>query len=301
MVWRSAVIGSRVVYTAASLLHYYRPVRTLGAKAKDDVMPYPGMKKYLLDLKVVKNTRLHPDYCLLKLTAGTVLPEMVAGQFAEVRVDGSPETFLRRPVSIHYVDKAANELWLLIRLVGRGTRRLAEYRAGETINLILPLGNGFSIPQASVRSRLLLIGGGAGVAPLLYLGETLRYVGFTPVFLLGARSKDDIMQLDDFRQRGEVYITTEDGSWGEKGFVTNHSVLQNERFNHIYACGPKPMMMAVAKYAASVGASCEVSLENTMACGIGACLCCVERTKEGHVCVCTEGPVFNINRLTWLS
>ncbi|MDR0843884.1 MAG: dihydroorotate dehydrogenase electron transfer subunit [Tannerella sp.] len=258
------------------------------------------MKKYLLDMKVVENERLHRDYSLLKLTADTALPEMRPGQFAEVRVEGSPETYLRRPISIHYVDRPKNELWLLIRLAGKGTLRMAEYRAGETVNLLLPLGNGFSIPpQDDAPSKLLLIGGGVGTAPLLYLGEALKSKEFAPQFLLGARSKEDVLQLEAFRQRGAVHVTTEDGSLGEKGFVTQHSILREERFDRIYTCGPKPMMVAVAKYAAQEGIACEVSLENTMACGIGACLCCVERTKEGHVCVCTEGPVFNINQLNW--
>lgn len=254
----------------------------------------------MLDLKVAENTLLHPDYCLLKLTADQDLPEMMPGQFVEVRVDGSPDTFLRRPISINYVDRDKNALWLLIRRIGEGTRRMATYRVGEVMNLILPLGTGFSIPQNQT-TRCLLVGGGVGTAPLLYLGEVLNRHGFAPEFLLGARSAEDLMQLNEFRQRGPVHITTEDGSMGEKGFVTNHSVLQGASFGQIYTCGPKPMMMAVARYAASTGTTCEVSLENTMACGIGACLCCVENTKEGHVCVCTEGPVFNINRLTWLS
>jgi dihydroorotate dehydrogenase electron transfer subunit len=136
---------------------------------------------------------------------------------------------------------------------------------------------------------------------LLFFGDELKRAGFKPVFLLGARSKEDLVQLPDFRQRGTVHITTEDGSMGEKGYVTDHSILRDEMFDRIYTCGPKPMMVAVAKYAASKGIFCEVSLENTMACGIGACLCCVEKTTEGHKCVCTEGPVFNINQLTWLS
>jgi dihydroorotate dehydrogenase electron transfer subunit len=126
-------------------------------------------------------------------------------------------------------------------------------------------------------------------------------MGCKPVFLLGARSRDDLLQLDDFRRQGDVYITTEDGSLGEQGYVTQHTVLSSRRFDQICTCGPKPMMMAVAQYAAARGIACEVSLENTMACGIGACLCCVEKTIEGHVCVCTEGPVFNINQLTWLN
>ena len=258
------------------------------------------MKKYILDLKVVENMQLHPGYCLLKLTAETTLPEMMPGQFVEVRVDGSPETFLRRPISINYVDRIKNEIWLLIQIIGEGTRRMSTYSVGDMVNLILPLGKGFSLP-AKAQARCLLIGGGVGTAPLLYMGEILRQNGFAPEFLLGARSKVDLMQLNDFKQYGEVHITTEDGSMGEKGFVTDHSILQSEPFDQIYTCGPKPMMVAVAQYATKTGIACEVSLENTMACGIGACLCCVENTKEGHVCVCTEGPVFNINQLTWLN
>ena len=256
------------------------------------------MKKYIMDLKVVENKRLHPNYCLLKLTSDKTLPETVPGQFVQVRVDGSPNTFLRRPVSINYVHKKANELWLLIQLVGEGTRRLSAYEAGETLNVILPLGNGFSVPLSS-GAKPLLTGGGVGTAPLLYLGEMLKSIGFAPEFLLGARSKADLMQPDDFGKIGKVYVTTEDGSMGEKGFVTHHSILREKNWDIIYACGPKPMMLAVAKYAKTTGTACEVSLENTMACGIGACLCCVEQTVKGNVCVCTEGPVFNINQLTW--
>jgi len=288
------------------------------------------MKKYLMDLKVVENILLHPKYCFLKLTAEKTLPEMVPGQFVQVRVDCSPQTFLRRPISINYVDKRANELWLLVQLIGEGTRRMAEYRPGEIMNIMLPLGNGFSIPQngcfsgnstavgnaflsdspsylsAKASSQAsnssffpLLIGGGVGTAPMLYLGETLKSIGFEPEFLLGARSKEDIMQLDEFEKIGAVHITTEDGSTGEKGFVTNHSILTQKKADRIYTCGPKPMMVEVAKYAKASGITCEVSLENMMACGIGACLCCVENTVKGNVCVCTEGPVFNINQLTW--
>lgn len=257
------------------------------------------MKKYVMDLKVVENVRLHPKYCLLKLTADKALPEMVPGQFVQVRVDGSSQTFLRRPISVHYVDKQANELWLLIQLVGEGTKRMAEYQSGDIMNVMLPLGNGFSVPQLPVDASVLLVGGGVGTAPMLYLGEMLKSLGFAPDFLLGARTKNDVMQLADFEKIGPVHITTEDGSMGTKGFVTNHPILDEKKYEQIYTCGPKPMMVAVAKYAKANGISCDVSLENMMACGIGACLCCVEQTVKGNVCVCTEGPVFNINQLTW--
>ena len=259
------------------------------------------MKKYELDLQVRDIIYLNASYFLLKLTSGERLPAMQPGQFVEVRVDGSSSTFLRRPVSINFVDADADELWLLIQVVGEGTRRLATCRVGEMVNLLMPLGNGFTIPCISNGLRLLLIGGGVGVAPLLYLGDVLQRAGFKPEFLLGARSEQDVMQLSDFRQRGIVHVTTEDGTMGEKGFVTDHSVLGDSAFDHIYTCGPKPMMVAVARYAQSRNIPCEASLENLMACGIGACLCCVEMTKEGHQCVCTDGPVFNINQLTWLS
>lgn len=260
------------------------------------------MKKYMLDMKVVDNCRLHKNYCLLKLTSDNILPGMMPGQFVQVRVDNSPKTFLRRPISINYVDRENNQLWLLIQLVGEGTRKLAEANKGDIINLMLPLGNGFTIPKDNKDQKLLLVGGGVGTAPMLYLGAYLKGLGFKPCFLLGARSKNDLLQLDRFEELGQTFMTTEDGSLGEKGFVTNHSILKDVRFDHIYTCGPKPMMMAVAKFASANSISCEVSLENTMACGIGACLCCVEKLKdEHHVCVCTEGPVFNINKLSWLN
>lgn len=258
------------------------------------------MKKQILDLKVTENNRLHSNYVLLKLTTptGSPLPEMNPGQFVEIRVDGSPTTFLRRPISINYVDPIANELWLLIQLVGDGTRKLAQLAAGDTLNLVLPLGNTFTIPE-NKKEKVCLIGGGVGTAPMLYLGAKLKENGFDVTFLLGARAAQDLLQLEQFSAIGEVYTTTEDGSHGEKGYVTQHSVLKSNHFDRIYTCGPKMMMMAVASYAMKHEIECEVSLENTMACGIGVCLCCVEKTTQGHVCVCTEGPVFNIKKLTW--
>lgn len=256
------------------------------------------MKKYILDLTVRENVRLHEHYALLKLTSPTPLPAMHPGQFAEIRVDQSPTTFLRRPISINFVDRSNNEVWFLIQLVGDGTKQLGKAKKGDVINVIMPLGNGFTMPQAP-SDTLLLVGGGVGTAPLLYLGEQLLKAGSKPTFLLGARSSKDLLQLEQFADYGEVYATTEDGSYGEKGYVTQHSLLNKMKFTHIYTCGPKPMMMAVAKYAKKEGIECEVSLENTMACGVGACLCCVENTTEGHLCVCKEGPVFNINKLLW--
>ena len=258
------------------------------------------LKKYVLDLRVTAVERLHERYVLLRLTHDEPLPEIHPGQFVEVRVDGSPQTFLRRPISVNFVDRDNNELWLLVATVGEGTRHLATLQPRSILNCMLPLGNGFTLPTVEgSASRILLIGGGVGVAPLLYQGATLQAMGLTPTFLLGARTAQDLLMLDTFRRYGRVFITTEDGSEGEQGFVTQHSLLANEQFDLIQTCGPTPMMKAVARFASQHNVDCEVSLENLMACGLGACLCCVEKTTEGNLCVCKEGPVFNIKRLLW--
>lgn len=271
-----------------------------------------NMKKYVIDLTVKAVDKISPKHVLLRLTDDQPLPDMVAGQFVEVRVDDAPNTFLRRPVSINFVDRAANELWLMVAMVGDGTRRLGLLQPGQTLNCVLPLGNGFTLPAAnganndaagnvakgSQRSSWLLIGGGVGVAPLLYLGATLQQQAVDVTFLLGGRTAQDLLELDLFSRYGRVCITTEDGSAGEQGFVTNHSVL-GEHFDRIATCGPTPMMKAVARYARERPIDCEASLENLMACGLGACLCCVEKTTEGNLCVCKDGPVFDTRRLLW--
>ena len=256
------------------------------------------MKKFILDLTVNSVEALSDKHVLIKLTDDKPLPEMLPGQFVEVRVDNSPSTFLRRPISINNVDYDRNELWLLVAAVGDGTRQLQKLQKGDRLNCMLPLGNSFTMPTDSTQ-KVLLVGGGVGVAPLLYFGKRIKAMGGEPTFLLGARSAKDVLERELFEHVGRVLITTEDGSEGEKGFVTNHSILAQEHFDRISTCGPKPMMMAVAHYAFKNDIECEVSLENKMACGVGACLCCVEKTVEGNKCVCKEGPVMNIKKLTW--
>ena len=255
------------------------------------------MKKYILDLKVRSVEQIHQRYVLIKLTDEKPLPDMLPGQFVEVRVDGSTSTFLRRPISINFVDREKNELWLLVATVGDGTKQMAKLQPGDTLNCVLPLGNGFT--PAKQGEKVLLVGGGVGVAPLLYMGAEMKCQGIEPTFLLGARTANDLLMLPVFNMYGRAYVTTEDGSTGEKGFVTNHSILTKERFDRISTCGPTPMMKAVARYARQNNVDCEVSLENLMACGLGACLCCVEKTTEGNLCVCKDGPVFNIKKLLW--
>lgn len=252
------------------------------------------MMKKIIDFTVQENRRLNDNNFLLVLHSPE-LPEIQAGQFVNVKVEGSPSTFLRRPISVHDVNPVKGLLYLLVKIAGDGTAKLSELKAGDWLNIILPLGNWFTQP---LNGRCLLIGGGVGIAPLLHLSKELKAKGMSPVVLIGTRSTKDIILKEEFEKYATVYYTTEDGSYGEKGYPTQHSVM-SEPFDHIFCCGPEPMMKAVARYAYAKNIDCEVSLENMMACGIGACLCCVNDTKEGHKCVCTEGPVFNINDLKW--
>ena len=256
------------------------------------------MKKFVDDFKVLKNLRLNADNYVLTLRPPFDLPELIPGQFVEALVENSPHTFLRRPFSIHDVDYDANTISLLIKRVGEGTRYLAYLEPGDFLNLIMPLGKGFTTPE---NKEVLLVGGGCGVAPLLFLARWLRDAGCHPVILYGARTKDDILEVSEFKRYGKVLIITEDGSMGEQGLITRHTIFRQKNFAYgwICACGPEPMLKAVATMVEAKNVDCEVSLENTMACGIGACLCCVVDSRRGNVCVCTEGPVFNTKELKW--
>lgn len=257
--------------------------------------------KQQLDFIITSNEALNEQTSLLKVSPvnGEPLQKLYPGQFVQILIKDTSALFLRRPISINYIDEDRNEIWLLVQSVGKGTKKITEMKVSEELNLLFPLGNKFSLPEAD--EKALLIGGGVGTAPLLFLGKRLKEKGFQPEFLLGGRSAVDITQLQDFEKLGNVHITTEDGSAGIKGLVTHHPLLKENKIDKIYTCGPKPMMIAIARYATDNNINCEASLENHMPCGFGACLCCVEKTKErGNVCVCTEGPVFNINELQWI-
>lgn len=248
--------------------------------------------KHVDDFIIIGREQVGEHYFVLTLRCPVRLPHIAAGQFVEVEVCNNRDVLLRRPISIHDVDQKGNTLTLLIQIVGKGTRQLSCLQEGDRVNLIYPLGQGFSVSG----SRPLLVGGGAGIAPLLYLAKCYQEKGVRPTILLGGRTKEFIPRHGAFEPYGEVFIATEDGSLGEKGMVTQHTRF-GMSYDHICTCGPTPMMKAVARYALEHGVSCEVSLENKMACGIGACLCCVTDTDEGHKCVCKEGPVFDAGGL----
>ena len=253
--------------------------------------------KQIQDFSVVDYHRLNADNYILTLSSDASIENVNPGNFAEIKIPDAPEVFLRRPISILEVDQKAKTIRFYIKAIGKGTKKLGNLAIGSSVNIVYPLGNSFTILR---QKRVLIVGGGSGIAPFIMLASKLKKENTDVTFLLGARTKNDIFLTDEFSNYGEVLITTEDGSLGEKGLVTQHSVFANNfDFDHIYTCGPDPMMKAVAKIANDKSISCEASLENMMACGIGACLCCVTPTINGNQCVCTEGPVFNTKDLQW--
>jgi dihydroorotate dehydrogenase electron transfer subunit len=258
------------------------------------------MKKRIEFFSVVENKKLNDEFFVLRLKSDNTLPEILPGQFAEVKIEGSTKTFLRRPLSIYDVDYHNNTIDLLIKIAGEGTANMSSLQQRDKLNLIYPLGNSFTKSESS---NVLLVGGGTGVAPMLILGKyLLNNYNIKPQFLFGYRSKKLVVEIERFEELGKVNITTEDGSEGYKGFVTHHPLLKDRisDFSRIFACGPEIMMKEVARLARQKNISCEVSLENLMGCGFGACLCCiVDTVDKGNVNTCTEGPVFNIERLKW--
>ncbi len=256
-------------------------------------------KKQIRDFIIADHQDINPEFFKIKVRSENDFDTIYPGQFAEVLVPNSKEAFLRRPLSVHNVNYKENIIEFLIQIVGEGTKALKELKPGDKLNIIFPLGNSFTTPE--VDEQVLLIGGGCGVAPLLLMAKTIHEKGNKPHILIGGRNVDYLLDFEAYKQYGHVYTTTEDGSHGEKGFVIHHSVLWKSDipFRRIYSCGPEAMLQAVAKYAKKKNIFCEVSLENTMACGIGSCLSCVTDTIYGHQRVCKEGPVFNTNVLKW--
>ena len=245
--------------------------------------------KYCRDFLITENIALENNFFRLTLQSDVELPRINGGQFVQVLTKENDGKSLRLPISINDVCYKSNSIYLLIQIVGGGTLALSRMNIGEKVNIIFPLGNGFEVKD----KKILLIGGGVGIAPFLYLAKQYNEVGVKPDILIGARTDRHIPMLDSFARFGNLQITTEDGSLGVKGLVTEHPVL-GEQFDRIYCCGPTPMMRSVAALAAKLGTPCYLSLEEKMACGFGACLCCVVKTTDEHnKCTCIEGPVFN--------
>ena len=249
---------------------------------------------------VVYRETLGGEYFRLRLRTATPFAAQ-PGQFAMVKVADGIDPLLRRPFSIHRQTEAApGEFEILFRVAGAGTKLLARVHVGDRLDILAPLGQGFRLEG----EHPLLVGGGIGVAPLLFLAETFLAKGVRPKLLLGARSDRDILCHDDFGCLAVPYaLATEDGSVGESGTVTQ--LLERELRAaagavSVYACGPSPMLAAVAAICGRAGIRCQVSLEAYMACGFGACLgCVVPATRVEYLRVCKEGPVFDAGEIRW--
>jgi dihydroorotate dehydrogenase electron transfer subunit len=257
------------------------------------------VKKAVNDFIVLSNTALNASNFLIKLKSPIPLPDILPGQFVNVEIKNTNQIFLRRPFSVFEVD---NNMWtisLLVKILGRGSGIFTNILPNDTISLVYPLGKGFSMPEMD--DQILLIGGGSGVAPILFLAKTINDSKNNIDIIIGARTENDLFNIEEYKMYGQIHFITEDGSCGLKGRVTDHPLFKSDikTYDKIYTCGPGPMMKAIAKEAKEKGIFCEVSLENLMACGFGVCLCCIEPTDKGNLCVCTDGPVFNINSLKW--
>lgn len=241
--------------------------------------------------KVESQEQLLADVYSMWINTGEIAAQAKPGQFISVYTkDGAK--LLPRPISICEVDRAAGKLRIVYRVVGAGTEEFAGYQAGDDISIMGPLGNGF--PEMEAGKRAFLIGGGIGIPPMLELAKTLTC---QKQMILGYR--DQLFLNQEFEPYGDVYLATEDGSAGTKGNVLDAIREQGLEADVMMACGPTPMLRAVKAYAMEHGIECYLSLEERMACGVGACLACVCQSKDvdshSHVHnkrICKDGPVF---------
>ena len=211
-----------------------------------------------------------------------------SGQFVNIKLDGF---FLRRPISV--CDYNDNELTLIYKVVGKGTEYMAELGAGEKLDILTGLGNGYDLSKSG--NEPVLIGGGAGVPPVYNLCRKLVAEGKKPKVILGFNKENELFFENEFKALGaEVTVTTADGSYGMKGFVTD--ALKNMKYTYIYSCGPEPMLKAIYNTAETSG---QLSFEERMGCGFGACMGCSCATKYGNKRICKDGPVLEMEEIIW--
>lgn len=252
------------------------------------------MQQYEADI-ILSECRAANTY-VVDLSCPDIARDVAPGQFVQVRVGTGTEPFLRRTFSVCGVDRKRGYITLMIDMIGRGTAMLCDARRGDTLNIIGPLGNTFDL-AAGGHSVCVLVAGGVGAAPLVFLANEMRKRSDRPIFfMMGARDKTSLGTIDGLLPDSvELLTATDDGSHGHHGFVTellseNLDVL---RLGVVYTCGPHDMMKAVAAITRKAGVPCHVSLEERMACGIGACYGCVVQLTDGRmVRTCVDGPVF---------
>ncbi|MCK4306623.1 dihydroorotate dehydrogenase electron transfer subunit [candidate division WOR-3 bacterium] len=254
-------------------------------------------------MKVIKNEKIAPGVFVLTIQDKEIATTAKPGQFVNIRVVDSYFPLLRRPLSVYCVE--GESFKILYKVVGEGTRILSSYKANEELDIIGPLGNCFNVGDYK---DFLLIAGGIGVAPIHFLATSLSKRGSITT-LIGAKTRSEILCESEFKELGQVVVSTEDGSYGTRGVVTDLLVEAEPRIERdkpksraigktvgepeiIFACGPVGMLKTVKSYARSHFIPCQFSLEQHMACGIGVCLGCAVPVKNGYKYVCKDGPVF---------
>lgn len=243
------------------------------------------MKQEIFTVK--ENVRIAKDVMKMVLAGNT--DEITApGQFVNIKVDGF---FLRRPISVCDYDRET--LTLIYKIVGGGTEAMSKMTPGEDLDILTGLGNGYSLKESG--DMPLLLGGGVGVPPMYKLCKDLIEEGKNPTVVLGFNSAEDVFYEEEFRKLGAaVYVTTADGTYGVKGFVTD--VIDNINYTYFYTCGPEPMLKAVYDKTSVQG---QLSFEERMGCGFGACMGCSCKTKYRYKRICKDGPVLTKEEIVW--
>lgn len=254
--------------------------------------------------RVLENKDIAKDHCKLAFSSHYIASHAEPGQFVEVRVSNDTDPLLRRPLGIHRVNAQHGTVEVVYRIIGKGTRLLSRAQIGSSVDVLGPLGSGFKIDKG--KDVAIFVGGGVGIAPLYTAAEAAKKAGIKAVYaIMGAKHRDMVLCEADFRAIGvETITTTDDGSHGKKGLASDIllELLSSHLASltsHLYACGPKPLLKAVSEIASQFEVPCQVSLEEWMACGIGACKGCAVSTIAGYKMVCKDGPVFDHKEITW--
>jgi len=267
--------------------------------------PLPSIVPVDEPARVLEQAAVAPDFFRLRLDAPRIAGHAVPGQFVQVRVTDDLDPFLRRPFSIGDADPASGSIEIVYHVVGKGSRRLSERKAGERIPLLGPLGNGFRLPD---RGTVVLVGGGVGMPPVFFAAKSIR--GCRVCVIQGARCAERLLYREELSSLGIPHReTTEDGSAGSRGLVTGALIETlcdlppdtRKETIEILACGPPAMLAAVAEIARTHGVRCQVSVEERMACGFGICMgCAVHKRTSGtreYALVCVDGPVFDATEI----
>jgi dihydroorotate dehydrogenase electron transfer subunit len=261
----------------------------------------------LVKALIKEHRKVASDIFMLTLSAPEVAVSAKAGQFIHIKCGKGLDPLLRRPFSLSEIDRSSGTISIIYEVRGKGTKLLSDYLEGQELDVLGPLGNSFFIEDLDAQNHAILVGGGIGAPPMAALGQALKDHGLNKVtIILGAATKDKLLPEEIFTQTdAEVLLATDDGTMGHKGFVTEllPQTMDNKEQYVVFACGPGGMLKAVGDYCLQRDIPCQLSLEEVMACGVGACQGCACKVKDNpgfkYVRVCREGPVFKAGEVVW--